>query len=242
MKKIASYLCTACALAGLLLAAASCEKNGGHVEPEKPQQPVDPGTDPDEPSPEIPAYSVSDFVGKWICTVDQWDLSRDGTCTELGDNGYPVYVNGEKIQMPLKEYCEQFAADYNAAYPGYGITAEDITWNENDTEDKYVFFDMTEERLTFHVCWPMGGGLGHFQISQICGPYEYYPETATMMVWHESETAPKVYILAVKGLDKEAGEIKIAVTDEYPWPVSNFSGTKAYSVYCTAIYTCRLEK
>lgn len=92
---------------------------------------------PDGPECQI---SADDLIGKWNVIGDRCDL-ENGTsaCYLMDDNspdGYAHDEDGNLITITVKEYCQQYAEDYNAD------PSNEVKGTAEDFADKlYSYYD-----------------------------------------------------------------------------------------------------
>mgnify|MGYP007028758622 CR=1 FL=1 len=192
--------------------------------------------------------TFADFAGRWECTTETWDLTREGICTEVDPSNHAPVTgpDGEKITLSVGEYCRIFADDYNAVnIPEYGqeaaITAEDVAVNviENPDESDYYYFTFDGNgHFEFHICQLIAEGVGHFDTMNISGDATWHPDTGTFTLIDNSVAdAPRRMVVTLVSWSPE--ETVLSITDEYPWLVSDYSGEHAYEVECTTLYSGR---
>jgi len=197
-----------------------------------------PGDEGGEVSPDL---ELADFVGRWDCLVETWDLTQDGICTEIDPKTSLVLKDdsGNAITLSIQDYCKTFAAAYNAEYgPAYTIEPEDVAVRELESigEEDYTYFVFEEDgTFEFHTCQNMAG-LGFLNALAIAGKATYHADTRTItLVDTSAQNRPRRMVLTLKSFSERTMELSII--DEYPWPVSDFAGKHAYQVECTTIYT-----
>lgn len=195
----------------------------------------------DEGEGEIPDLELADCVGRWDCLVETWDLTKEGTCTEIDPaTSRPIKDgSGNPVTLSVQEYCKAFAAAYNAEYgPTYTIVPEDVAVREIESAgvEDYTYFVFEEDgTFEFHVCQDMGG-LGFLNTLAIAGEATYHADTKTITLVDTSSAGnPRRMVLTLKSFSEQTMELSIV--DEYPWTVSDFAGEHAYQVECTTIYT-----
>lgn len=236
------------ALLNLLMAVAtvpaltSCdddEPKGGEIVPPGEEE----VTPPEEE--EETTLKQSDIVGAWDAEGYRWDLDEGRSiCYEMTEDGtdFAFDDEGNYITIPsIREYCEQYARDYNAdeANTVKG-TPEDFA--NHNYEGTYMFtnINVTEDHITIYGGQDLGEA-GRMSILCVDGKYTFDEETATLTV-EDVAIVDDPRTLKVNVFKDEDGLMNFRYADYDMYTTPNYAGTKTYYVYAPMIFYCKPGK
>lgn len=185
---------------------------------------------------------LEDLIGAWEADGYRWDLDEGASrCYQMDDEGqdFAYDEQGNLIYLSsIREYCEQYAADYNAD-PNNTVkgTAEDFA--NHDYSGTYLFtnINVTETEV---IVW-MGQSIpnaGTFAAKAVSGEYVYDEETATFTV-DDLAIPDDPRSLKINVFKDSEGRMNFRWSDYDMYTTPTYDGKKTYYVYAPMIFYCR---
>lgn len=178
--------------------------------------------------------TAKELVKTWSTTRTVFDLTNDKSICYLLDysspDGFARDDSGNYIYMSVKEYCEQFANDWNADSSNeQKITTEEAA-DRTVTGDDFVNFIITDDRFTMRY------GYGPYYSTNVDGTYTYNEETGIITVNDEVEKKTKQFTVSI---DQETKAVTFYnFTEWYPLAIMSYDQTKDYFIFAPTYYYC----
>lgn len=197
--------------------------------------------DEETPQPEVKEnriLALDEIKGVWNSPECLFDIHQDGTFYETDPTyGPPLYdgyvhdENGDYVTLTTAEYCEQYAADYNADPKNTDkFTAEDAA-SRTFASSFINRFTVSDDQFLFEQGNPAG------LATIIRGTYTYDAETGLFTVTNDfgEQSVSKVYVFE----DATDGVTKFLVVNEFfPYKTTSYDGKKEYYPLCPIYYFC----
>lgn len=178
--------------------------------------------------------TAKELVKTWSTTRTVFNLTNNKSICYLLDydspDGFAHDDDGKYISMSVKEYCEQFANDWNADSANeQKITTEEAA-DRTVTGNDFVNFVITDNRFT------MKYGYGPYYSTNVDGTYTYDEETGIITVNDEIEKKAKQFIVSI---DQETNAVVFYnFTEWYPLSIMSYDQTKDYFIFAPTYYYC----
>lgn len=185
----------------------------------------------------VVAPAADEILGEWNVLGDRWDLDYgESKCYLMDDNsedGYAHDENGDYITITIREFCEQYAADYNAD-PSNEVdgTPEDFADKLYENLGLVGTFVVDKEKVTFE--WGLGVG---FSVVMVDGEYEYDPVKGCMTV-NDLAIASDPRELQIDVFVDEEGHMCFRYPEFYITGMTSYDQTKEYWIYAPTIFYC----
>ena len=193
---------------------------------------------PDEPT----EIELSEILGAWEAEGDRWDLDEGvSRCYQMTDDGNDFAMDDDGnylVLASIREYCEQYANDYNAD-PNNSIKGTPEDFANHSYADSYMFtnINITENNITIYSGQRIENG-GTLAILCVSGSYTYDQETGTFTVEDKAiESDPRTLTINVFKDDQNRMNFRYSDYDMYLTP--SYDKTKKYYVYAPMIYYCQ---
>lgn len=180
--------------------------------------------------------TADDIKGVWTVVGDRWDLDSDSICYLMDDDsedGFARDEDGNYITVTIREYCQQYADDYNAD-PANEMegTAEDFAYKVYD--DLGLAGTITVDGGNILFDWGLAAG---FSATMVDGTYEYNAVKGYMTV-DDRANASDPRMLQVDVFEDENGMMCFSYPEYYIVGVSSYDKTREYWVYATTVFYC----
>lgn len=173
------------------------------------------------------------IIGIWNVLGDKWDLeSGNGICYLRGSDGLVKDEDGNYVTITIQEFCEQYAADYNADPANKEtIQPEDCTNKLYEDTGLGGTFTIDENHILF--MW----GSKSCEIMMVDGDYEY----------NEAEGYMEVNDLAIPDVPRnlqvdvfidQDGLMCFRYTEYYIVEIFNYDKSESYWIYAPTIFYC----
>lgn len=181
----------------------------------------------------------SELVGKWTAVGDRWNLDEKSACYLMSEDGsdFAYDEDGNYIYITVREYCQQYADDWNAAHPNSEIKATAEMMAEKLYEDFGAtgVFTIDEDNMLFE--WSNGV----IVVTFVNGTYKYDMAKGIMTVEDRAiESDPRN--LQVKVFVDEDGYTCFEWPEYYLFNMTSFDGSKEYWIYASTIFFCEKRK
>lgn len=213
---------TVCAMfaAAVVLCSCSDDDNTAKNEPKEPRIPT-----------------LDELVGIWNSGMCKFDLESKGWAYELDlEYSAPYYdgfahdENGDYVRISVKEYCEQYAADYNADPKN----TDKLTAEEAGTRE---FSDQLISRFTVeadHFLFVQGNKAGI--VTLITGTSVYDETTGVFTITRDS-AYDEGEVIEVSVFEDVDGVMNFVVNSEwYSFYTATYDDSKQYWVFCPIYY------
>lgn len=194
--------------------------------------------EPPAPDSTIPAHS--ELLGGWEAEGYRWDLDNGKSAcylmNEAGDD-FAYDEAGNYITLTVREYCEQYARDYNAD-PKKEIkgTPEDFADHAYEGTAIFTNFNITENHVTVYLGQYIPGVVSMYVLA-VSGDYTYDPATGVMTVRDvANETDLRTLLIDVK--KSRDGRMHFRYPDYDTFTTPSYDQTKTYYVYAPMIFYC----
>lgn len=182
----------------------------------------------------IPTADI--FQNSWLTTHTVLDIENpNGVCYLLDYNnpdGFAHDEDGNYITISVREYCEQFANDWNADPANEKITTEEAA-DRFVAGLNFVRFNVTQDNFL------MTYGYDTFSVTLVDGSYKYDFEKGVITVDDNVENTQKDFTLT---FDEESKELVFFnFTEWYPLSLMSYDKTKDYYVFAPTYYYCNVE-
>lgn len=181
--------------------------------------------------------AAEDIAGTWNVIGDRWDLDEGKSACYLMDDesedGFARDENGDYITITVREYCEEYAKDYNAD-PKNEIkgTPEDFAEKIYEMLGLSGTFTVTDKHIKFD--WGLDVG---FYSTYIDGDYTYDPGTGIMTVDDRAiPSSPRE--LPVNVFTDEEGRMNFRFSEYYIVGMTSYDGSREYWIYAPTIFFC----
>ena len=169
----------------------------------------------------------------WSVNTTDFDIENNQAVCYLLDSsssdGFAHEEDSSYVFMSVKQYCEQFAKDWNADPNNPQITAKEAA-ERTVTGDYFVRFTITEDQFL------MTYGYLQYTVTEVDGKYTYDEETGTITVDDEIEQKKKEFKVYI---DKDKNELVFYnFTEWYPLPMMSYDQTKDYYIVAPTYYYC----
>lgn len=180
--------------------------------------------------------TAKELVRTWTTTRTVFDINYSkAVCylldynSEWGD-GFAHNEDGSYVTMSVKDYCEQFAKDWNADENNtQKITAEEAA-DRTVTGSDFVKFEIDGNRFVMRY------GYAGYEVTDVSGAYTYDEETGVITVDDEIESEKKKFTVSV---DPETDAVVfLNATEWYPLSIMSYDQTKDYFVFAPTYYYC----
>ncbi len=177
----------------------------------------------------------AELVRTWKATRSVFDIeSGNDRCYLLdydSSDGFAHTDDGDYVLCTVKEYCEQFANDWNADTANTKkITTEEAADRIFSTGN-FVNFVVTTNRFT------MEHGYASYTVTDVSGNYTYDEATGVITVQDEIENKAKTFTLSI---DKDTnGIVFLNATEWYPLSIMSYDQTKDYYIFAPTYYYCQ---
>ena len=180
--------------------------------------------------------TAKDFQNTWSTTHTVFDIENPkGVCYLLDYNnpdGFAHDEDGNYVYTSVKEYCEQFAKDWNANPANEKITAEEAA-DRTVTGKYFIRFAITEDNFL------MTYGYGDFSVTLVDGSYTYDAEKGIITVDDNVESTKKNFTLTY---DEETKELVLLnFTEWFPLDIMSYDQEKSYYIMAPTYYYCNAE-
>lgn len=180
--------------------------------------------------------TAKELVRTWTTTRTVFDINNSKAVCYLLDydsawgDGFAHNDDGSYVSMSVKDYCEQFAKDWNADENNtQKITTEEAA-DRTVTGDDFVKFDITDDRFV------MKYGYASYEVKDVNGTYTYDEETGVITVDDEIESKKKTFTVSV---DPETDAVVfLNATEWYPLQIMSYDQTKDYYIFAPTYYYC----
>ena len=186
---------------------------------------------------EVSYPAPEDIIGVWKVIGDRWDLDNgESSCYLMDDeseDGYAHDENGNYIIITVREYCEQYARDWNAD-PANGTegTAEDFADKLYEDIGLAGTFTVDGSRVSFD--WGLELG---FSALYVDGEYKYNAAEGYMQVDDRAiESDPRD--LRIDVFTDENGRMCFRYPEFYIMSMYNYDQTEEYWIYAPTIFYC----
>lgn len=179
----------------------------------------------------------SDLVGTWQAVGDRWNLDAVSACYLMDGDGFAFDDDGNYVTITVREYCQQYADDWNTANPDSEIKATAEIMAEKLYEDMGVRATMTvtEDSVTFE--W----GHQYVLVTFVKGAYNYDVANGVMQVDDRAVTDDPRN-LKIKVFTDEQGYRCFEWPEFYLFNMTSFDGSKEYWIYASTIFFCEKRK
>lgn len=191
--------------------------------------------------PETPKQA--DFIGKWNVVAEKWNLDGKSWCYQMdddSDDGYAHDENGNYIIISVKQYCEEYAAAWNAdpdnASSGYTATAEDMAYRLYSDIEMKGTFTFTNDSVNFD--WGLTNG---FTVNMMNGKYTY-DETTCVAKINDTAVEDDPRDLSMNIAFAEDGMMSFEYTEFHLYTFSSYDGTKEYWINAPLVFYCEPVK
>jgi len=176
---------------------------------------------------------LDELIGVWNSNLCKFDLDSPGWAYELdltSDDGFAHDENGDYIRMTVREYCEQYAADYNADPANTEqLTVEEAgmrSWDDNLISRITVDAD--------HFLFEQGTTIGI--VTQITGSFEYDSKTGVFTITRDS-MSDAGEVVEVSVFEDVDGVMTFVVKSEwFPFHTATYDDTTEYWLFCPTYY------
>lgn len=180
--------------------------------------------------------TAKDFQNTWSTTHTVFDIENPkGVCYLLDYNnpdGFAHDEDGNYVYTSVKEYCEQFAKDWNANPANEKITAEEAA-DRTVTGKYFIRLAITEDNFL------MTYGYGDFSVTLVDGSYTYDAEKGIITVDDNVESTKKNFTLTY---DEETKELVLLnFTEWFPLDIMSYDQEKSYYIMAPTYYYCNAE-
>lgn len=180
---------------------------------------------------------LEDIIGVWTVLGDRWDLDNGTSICYMMDDesadGYAHDEDGNYITITVREFCEQYAEDYNAD-PANGTEGRPEDFADKLYEDLGLAGTIVvdEENIMFE--WGLSLG---FSVIMVNGSYDYnmrggYMTVADMAI----ESDPRN--LQIDVFKDEDGRMCFRYPEYYIVSMYNYDQTEEYWIYAPTIFYC----
>lgn len=184
----------------------------------------------------IPQAILPDAEGLqqvWSAAGSVFDLDGDGACyllDDTSDDGFAHTPDGDYISISVREYCEQFAADWNADPKNADnpITAEEAA-------DRRFVGLFTRFNISADLFVMEQGAENGYSATLIQGSYTYNENTGVITVEDTIDSATKELVVSV---DKEGTVNFLCSTEWYAFDTSSYDKTRTYWIKAPTRYYC----
>jgi len=183
---------------------------------------------------------LSDIIGAWEAEGYRWDLDNGkSTCYLLTEDGYDFELDedGNYITITIREYCEQYAKDYNAD-PANEIKGTPEDFANHHFEGTYMFsnISVTDDEVVIYMGQRI---VGQATIAVLCvqGSYTYDRQTGILIVDDVAiEDDPRSLEINVwMGRD---GRMNFRYSDFDMFPTPTYDRSRSYYAYVPMIFYC----
>lgn len=196
--------------------------------------------DYEAPAPEFTIPAQNEFIGGWEAEGYRWDLDRGKSACYLMNEAGDDYVfdeNGNYITVTVREYCEQYAQDYNAD-PKNEIKGTPENFADHGYEGTYLFtnFNITDTHITIYLGQRIPG-VGDMSVPTVKGDYTYDPQTGIMTV-NDIANSIDHRTLLIDVTKSKDGRMNFRYSDYDLYLTPTYDQTKSYYVYAPTIFYC----
>ncbi|MDE5637101.1 MAG: hypothetical protein K2I43_03650, partial [Alistipes sp.] len=185
--------------------------------------------------PRIP--TLDELVGVWNSGMCKFDLDKKGWAYELDlEYSAPYYdgfahdENGDYVRITVQEYCEQYAADYNAD----PANTDKLTAEEAGTRE---FSELLVSRITVDAgrfMFEQGNKAG---IVTLIDGTSVYDETTGVFTITRDSGYDAGEVIEVSVFEDADGVMTFTVNSEwYSFYTATYDDSKRYWVFCTIYY------
>lgn len=185
----------------------------------------------------------SDFIGRWNVIAEKWNLDGRSWCYQMdddSDDGYAHDENGNYIIISVKQYCEEYAAAWNAdpdnASSGYTATAEDMAYRLYSDIEMKGTFTFTNDSVNFD--WGLTNG---FTVNMMKGKYTY-DETTCVAKINDTAIEDDPRDVSMNIAFAEDGMMSFEYTEFHLYTFSSYDGMKEYWINAPIIFYCEPVK
>ena len=168
----------------------------------------------------------------WEAQGSIFDIDSKGVCYQLDYNSYDGFAhtdNGDYVTIPIREYCEEFAKDWNAdSKNDRKITAEEAADREFD--GLFTRFIIDENTLEMHQGTKYGD-----DVEMINGTYTYDEKTGIIKVQDTIDCTEKTIVVSIDNKDR----VNFLINSEwYTFSTSSYDNSIDYWIFCPTFYYC----
>ncbi len=180
------------------------------------------------------------IIGAWEAEGYRWDLDHGkSACYLLTEDGYDFELDedGNYITVTIREYCEQYAKDYNAD-PANEIKGTPEDFADHNFGGTYMFanINVTADEVVIYMGQRI---VGQATLAVLCveGSYTYDPQTGILTVDDVAiEDDPRS--LEINVWMDPAGRMNFRYSDYDMFPTPTYDGSKSYYAYVPMIFYC----
>lgn len=196
--------------------------------------------DNEAPAPELTIPAQSEMIGGWEAEGYRWDLDRGkSACYLMTDDGkdFAYDEQGNYITVTVREYCEQYAEDYNAD-PKNEIKGTPENFADHAYEGSYLFtnLNVTDTHITIYSGQRIPGA-GIMAVLSVSGQYVYDPATGSMTV-DDVAVKDEPRTLLIEVTKSKDGRMNFRYSDYDLYLTPTYDQTKSYYVYAPMIFYC----
>lgn len=180
---------------------------------------------------------AEEIIGVWNVLGDRWDLDNGTSVCYLMDDdsedGYAHDEDGNYITITIREFCEQYAEDYNADEnnPVDG-TPEDFADKLYEDIGLAGTFEITADNVVF--TWGLSVG---FSAIMVDGVYEYNTAGGYMTVTDNAiPSDPRN--LQIDVFQDEDGRMCFRYPEYYITSMYSYDKSEEYWIYAPTIFYC----
>lgn len=200
----------------------------------------DDNTSEEEIQEPVALLTHEEVIGVWEAQGYRWDIEEGKSSCYLmtadGDD-FQYDENGEYITISIREYCEQYAEDYNRD-PNNEVKGTPEDFANHDFSDTYMFsnIEVTEDEVVIYVGQDIPDQ-GTLNILAVKGEYTFDEENAILIVNNVAiESSPEE--LEIKVFKDDEDRINFRYTDFDIYTAYSYDKSESYWVYAPMIYYC----
>lgn len=183
---------------------------------------------------------LSAIIGAWEAEGYRWDLDNgESTCYLLTEDGYDFELDedGNYITITIREYCEQYAKDYNAD-PANEVKGTPEDFADHNFEGTYMFanINVTADEVVIYIGQRI---IDQATMAVLCvkGAYTYDPQAGIITVKDLAiEDDPRN--LEINVWVSPDGRMNFRYLDFDMFPTPTYDGSKSYYAYVPMIFYC----